>query len=107
MSTDYELSLSSSDGTTARITIVDSLNPLPGSDTWTAADNSQWEVNGGTVTSWGSGGAYLSGPVGVQSIFLDGFEKSTKAKDTGDGEKNYEGGTFPAGSFRWRCTSTS
>lgn len=79
MSTDYRLSLTSSDGSTTDITIQDSWNPLPGSDTWVAADSSQWAVKGGAVSSWGTADTYLTGPVGAQSIILSGFSKGTEA----------------------------
>jgi hypothetical protein len=107
MSTDYGLKFSASDGTDAEITILDSINPLPGSDTWTATDPSQWDIGGGSVSSWGSGGTYLSGPVGVNSIYLERFGKSTAVGDTGAGNKNYDDGSFPSGSFQWECVSKS
>ncbi len=94
MSTDYHLRLTASDGSQAVITIADSINPLPGSDTWSAADQSQWGTSGGAVSSWASGGAYLTGPVGVESIFLDGFGKHTNANDAGDGRRTTTTGTF-------------
>lgn len=103
MSTNYRVRLTASDGSQALMTISDSLIPLQ--DSWTPDDPSQWDSPGGAVSSWASGGAYLTGPTGVGSIFLDGFRASTKPQDTGSGEKNYEGGTFPTGSFSWTCTS--
>lgn len=104
MSTDYSLTLSAPDGTAGDITIVDSLIPLPGSDSWKAADPSQWDIAGGPVSSWASGGLYLTGPAGYMSIFLDGFGKSTQPGDQGGGQKNYDDGSFPMGNLTWRCT---
>jgi len=102
MSTDYRLKLISRDGTTAEITVIDSINPLPGSDTW-QGDQAQWNTKGGAVSSWGADGTYLTGPLGANSIFLDHFGKNTNVSDTGDGQKNYDGGSFPQDSFRWEC----
>ncbi len=41
MSTDYTLECTASDGSKATIRVVDSINPLPGSDTWEARDATQ------------------------------------------------------------------
>lgn len=107
MSTDYRLHFKTSDGTEAEITIIDSINPLPGSDTWKADDRSQWDTAGGTVSNWGGNGVYLTGPLGPNSLFLDEFKKGTKVGDSSTGQKNYSDGSFPEGNFRWECTSKS
>lgn len=107
MSTDYKLEIEAADGTSTTITVIDSVNPLPGSDTWEADDQSQWGTKGGPVASWGSTTAYLGGPGGGQSIELEGFGKHTKEGEKGKGSKNYEDGSFPEGGFTWRCTSKS
>ena len=104
MSTDYTLTLTSSDGTTGNITVIDSLNPLPGSDSWKPADPAQWGDAGGPVSSWASGGLYLTGPVGAMSVFLENFGKGTEPGDAGTGQKNYDDGSFPMGNLTWRCT---
>ena len=105
MSTDYHLVLTTPEGTTAKITINYSLNPLPGSDTWTADSEAQLGIKGGKVSSWGKTEADLSGPVGAKSVVLEGFQKKTAAGDSGSGEKNYDDGEFPLGSFTWKCDS--
>lgn len=105
MSTDYGLRLTASDGSVSDITIIDSFNPLPGSDTWLAAEPADWDTKGGQVSSWGSGGVWLSAPIGAQAIRLDRFGKNTVVGDAGEGSKNYEDGSFPSGPFRWECTS--
>ena len=103
MSTDYRLRISSDDGTETLITVSDSL--IPTNDSWKADDSTAWDASGGAVSSWASGGAYLTGPYGVQSIFLKGFLQSTSPGDSGTGEKNYPEGTLPGGSFAWTCLS--
>lgn len=107
MSTDYTLTLTASDGTEGQITIIDSINPLPGSDKWEAADASQWGTAGGAVSSWASTKTYLTAPPGVQSIVLEGFTKDTAQGDEGTGVKNYTDGSFPDGDFTWKCTGKS
>jgi hypothetical protein len=107
MSTDYNLTLTALDGTVARITIIDSINPLPGSDTWQAESPSHWDTAGGAISSWGSGNTHLTGPFGPNSIVLDGFGKGTKKNDTGSGTKSYVDGSFPTGDFTWICTAKS
>ena len=102
MSTDYRLKITSRDGTAAEITIIDSINPLPGSDTW-SGDEAQWGTKGRAVSSWAAQGAYLTGPLGTNSIFLDAFGKHTNVGDTGSGDKNYEDGSFPQDGFQWKC----
>jgi|SRR5579872_4341657 len=101
----YGVHLVSPDGSTADVSIHRSLNPLPGSDTWTASDPADFGNAGGHVSSWGQGNAYLSGTAGVQSIELDGFTAKTKAGDTGTGSKNYDEGSFPMGTLSWTCTN--
>jgi hypothetical protein len=104
-STDYGVSLTAPDGTSAVLTInVNHLNPLPGSDTW-KGDPSIFGVSGGAVSSWNTGDALLSGPVGAASIRLTGFSKQTNVNDHNSGTKNYDDGSFPMDTFTWTCTS--
>ena len=107
MSTDYNVTLTASDGTIATIVITHTLNPLPASDPWTASDSTMLGVQSGYVSSWGAQEADLSGPVGAKSIVLEGFSKQTEPQDSGKGEKNYDGGTLPLGSLDWTCDSKS
>ncbi|MBY5456867.1 hypothetical protein HFO89_10895 [Rhizobium leguminosarum] len=85
------------------MTIIDSVIPLQ--DSWVPDDPGQWDSAGGAVSSWASGGVYLTGPAGLQSIFLANFRSSTTPPDSGSGEKNYDDGSFPMGTFAWRCLS--
>jgi hypothetical protein len=59
----FTVDLTATGGETATITIVDSINPLPGSDTWTARDRADFDTPGGFVSNWGANEADLSGPV--------------------------------------------
>jgi hypothetical protein len=103
MSTDYDLTLTASDGTTANIRIIDSINPLPFSDTWTGVE-SELGSAGGKVASWNTGNAVLHTGMGAASnITLEKFTKSTVAGDTGTGSKLTLGGTFPDGDLSWTC----
>lgn len=101
MSTDYTVELREAGGISGILTLVDSLVPFQ--DSWTPNDFSQWASQGGAVSSWSTGGALLTGPVGVNSIVLDGFTKDVEAGSTGTGAKNYEDGSFPMGGLTWRC----
>jgi hypothetical protein len=104
MSTDFSVDLQALDGSITTITISDSINPIPGSDTWAASNADDLACAGGLVSSWGQKEADLTGPVGAKSLVLDGFSGSTKRGDTGSGDKNYVDGAFPGGSFTWTCT---
>jgi hypothetical protein len=107
MATNFTVALTASSGEKATITVVDSINPLPGSDKWSAQSPDDFDVSGGSISSWGLGEADLSGPVGARSIVLTSFSKQTKKGDSGSGEKNYDGGNFPMGDLTWTCTAKS
>jgi hypothetical protein len=103
MSTDYDVTLTASDGSTAKIQIIDSINPLPFSDTWTGVE-SELGSAGGKVASWGTDNAILHTGLGAASaITLDNFSKTITAGDTGTGSKITLAGTFPDGDLEWRC----
>lgn len=103
MSTDYDVTIVAADGTSTQIRIIDSINPLPLSDSWTG-DEAVLGSKGGVVASWGTGNAILhTGPGGAGNITLDNFKKSTKAGDSDSGSKNNDMGTFPDGDLTWTC----
>ena len=103
MSTDYDVTLIASDGTTTKVQIIDSINPLPLSDRWTG-DAAMLGSAGGVVASWGTGNAVLhTGPGGAGNVTLEGFNKSTKTSDTGSGSKINDLGEFPDGDLTWTC----
>lgn len=102
MSTKYTLQCKSG---VSEITlyIVDSLNPLPGSDTWSCADQNAFSIDKGPIASWGSESAHLQG-LGVTPVAtLSNFSKSTDVGGFGKGDKFDPDGTFPSGSFDWEC----
>ncbi|MFN0304212.1 MAG: hypothetical protein ACKVQU_28090 [Burkholderiales bacterium] len=104
MATIYRVTCQSSNKQT-ELEIVDSLNPLPGSDTWSAIDPASWGLDRGTVANWGSTDAHLHGLGSGQIAILEGFSKATKVGDKNKGEKFYSEGNFPTGIFTWRCTN--
>jgi hypothetical protein len=105
MATIYRVTVTAVDGTDITITIVDSLNPIPGSDTWQVQDDSWFGKKTGTVASWGTGNAMLE--VGPGNVTLDGFRKSTKLGDSGEGSKTTGEGKFPDGKLVWTCVAVS
>lgn len=103
MSTEYDVTLVASDGTTTKIRIIDSISPLPFSDRW-SGDAAMLGSSGGVVASWGTGNAVLhTGPGAAGNVTLEGFNKSTKAGDTGSGSKRSDLGEFPGGDLTWTC----
>lgn len=103
MSTDYEVTLTASDGAVSKIKIIDSINPLPLSDSW---EGSEAELGspGGKVASWGLPSLTLhTGPGVAGNITLDGFSKATAKGDTGTGSKQSLSGSFPDGDLTWAC----
>lgn len=99
----FRLSIAGSDGTETEITIEDSINPLPGSDSWTASDRTAFDCAGGAVSNWGQSEADLTGPVGARSMVLNGFSSNTQTGAENNGQKNYDGGTIPLGDIQWVC----
>jgi hypothetical protein len=93
----------SGDGVTGSIEITDNLNPLPGSDTWSAVTPVAFGVEGGNVASWGQHGASLHATGATPVLSLSGFTPNTKENETGDGEKHNMDGRIPAGQITWRC----
>ncbi|HDS1776891.1 TPA: hypothetical protein QEM49_001375 [Pseudomonas putida] len=94
MSTVYTVEISSSDGTTATLTL--DISVLPGQSEW-QADPGTFSIDNGPMLD----NFKLMG-LGVTPIaFLTGFPT---AKD-GKGGKNDDGGTFPQGAFDWVTTS--
>lgn len=103
MSTDYYVTLTATDGSTTKVKIIDSINPLPLSDTF-EGNAAEIGVSSGKVASWGMPGAVLhTGPGAAGNIMLDGFGKATKGGDDGAGSKQNLMGTFPDGDLRWHC----
>jgi len=103
MSTDYDVTFTASDGTTAKIQIIDSINPLPLSDTWTGVE-AELGSSGGKVASWGTTNATLHAGMGAGgAITLENFTKSTVSGDIGTGSKITLSGSFPDGDFTWKC----
>lgn len=105
MSTDYDVTLTATDGTTAKIKIIDSINPLPLSDTWEGVE-AELGSGGGKVASWGMPSLTLHTGMGAASnITLDGFSKATVQGDTGTGSKLTLAGSLPDGDLSWKCDS--
>ncbi len=104
MSTDFVVKCENSAGDISELTIVDSIIPVPGSDTWESRPG-EWDPVSGTVGSWGSGDAHLMCGMAAPCGILYGFTKSTNEGDTGDGDKNVPEGDFPMGAFKWICSS--
>ena len=96
-----------SPGKSMTLTIVDSLNPLPGSDTWRCSPSDALGTDSGNVASWGTKTTYLHGGTAGAVATLEGFGKSTQQGATGNGEKIDPDGSFPPGQFLWSCTSRS
>ena len=103
LTTQYRVRLRAPSGETAMVTLRASSIPLPGTDEWTADEPQQFGVPGGKVSSWATGDALLSGPAGVRTVVLHGFQRNVAKFDRGNGEKNDEGGSFPTGDFEWVC----
>lgn len=106
MATTFVLHCTSS-GNAMTLTIVDSLNPLPGSDTWRCVPPDALGTDSGNVASWGTKTAYLHAGTAGAVVALEGFGKSTQQGTTGAGEKIDPDGSFPSGQFRWSCASRS
>jgi len=103
MSTDYTVTLTATDDSSTVVKIIDSINPLPLSDTW-EGDVGALGTASGIVASWGMVAAVLhTGPGAAGTVTLDGFGKATKKGDTGSGSKVNDMGTFPDGDLTWRC----
>ncbi|WP_407973319.1 hypothetical protein ACJ51O_36305 (plasmid) [Burkholderia pyrrocinia] len=85
------------------LSIVHSLNPLPGSDTWSTTDTDAWGLSDGAVANWGSADLSLHGDGASPVAILFKFTKSVSKGDKGDGEKQYADGSFPTGRFVWTC----
>jgi len=83
--------------------ISDSINPLPGSDTWTCEPANSLSTHNGTIGSWGTSTTYLSGGMAAPIVELHGFKKSTKVGDQGEGSNNDIEGKFPECDFTWEC----
>lgn len=103
MSTDYSVTLTSNNGSTTKVKIIDSINPLPLSDTW-EGDAAALGSKEGKVASWGMDAAVLhTGPGVAGNVTLDGFGKKTVKGDTGTGSKANTMGSFPDGDLAWSC----
>ena len=105
MSTDYTLVCSpdSNPAFSAELTIIDSLNILPGSDTWETPDIEAWGLEGGAVANWGTDEIMLYGIGAGTVVTLQSLTKDTKPGDSGQGHKSLIDGSFPAGAFDWTC----
>lgn len=103
MSTDYYVNLTSNNGSTTKVKIIDSINPLPLSDTW-EGDAAALGTKDGKVASWGMSAAVLhTGPGAAGNVTLDGFSKKTVEGDSGTGSKTNLMGSFPDGDLGWSC----
>ncbi len=103
MSTDYFVTLSAADGSMTSVKIIDSINPLPLSDTW-EGDEAALGASGGKVASWGMDAAVLhTGPGAAGNVTLDKFGKATKKNKSGTGSKLNDMGSFPDGDLTWHC----
>jgi len=102
LSTTYTI-LCESEDKSVRLDIIDSLNPLPGSDTWECEDEEEWGLKSGSVASWASSDLQLYGLGAGPVATMFGFTKSVKKGDNGDGEKFLTDGNFPLGHFQWTC----
>lgn len=104
MSTTYTLECESV-GNRMILTIIDSLNPLPGSDTWSCEPANAMSLTNGSVANWGTATIYLHGSGASAVVELENFTKHTQVGDSGTGSKSDPDGTFPSGSFSWRCSA--
>lgn len=104
MSRTYSIECKSSTSSMT-ITIFDSLNPFPGSDTWSCTPSGAMSEKSGTIASWGTTSTFLhaagSGPV----IELIKFSKGINVGQSGTGNKLDPDGFFPTGYFTWQCIS--
>jgi len=102
MSTDYYVTLTASDGTTTPVKLIDSINPLPFSDTF-ESDEAALGNKGGKAVFGTDAVVMHTGPGGAGNVTLDGFNAQTKKGDSGTGNKTNDLGTFPDGDFTWHC----
>ena len=103
MSTDYTVTLTATDGFSKVVKIVDSIIPLPLSDSW-EGDAAALGASNGKVASWGMAAAVLhTGPGAAGGVTLDEFSKATKKGDIGSGSKANNMGSFPDGGLSWHC----
>lgn len=104
MATVFTLECTSGD-TVASLEIIDTWNPLPGSDEWRCVEGvaAFGSPASGYVASWGAHQVSLHAGAATIRHTLDGFGKSSKAGDRGSGDKTMTGGTFPDGQFEWHC----
>jgi len=105
MATIYKVEVTASSGASVDIAIIDSLNPLPGSDAWEVDDAIWFGRKSGPVASWGAGNSILT--MGAGDLTLEGFRKSTEPDDHGKGSKNTLEGRFPDGELAWTCICKS
>lgn len=99
MATDYYVTLTSKDGSTTKVKIIDSIL----SDTW-EGDATALGIKEGKVASWGMKDAVLhTGPGIAGQVTLDGFSKKTVLEDSGTGSKANLMGSFPDGDLAWSC----
>lgn len=85
--------------------LVDSVNPLPGSDKWSTKDTDVWGIDGGLMANWGMPDLSLHGAGATPIAVLFNFNRSTQAGNQGKGEYIYPDGVFPNGEFIWKCTT--
>ncbi|WP_434616454.1 hypothetical protein [Azospirillum sp. B2RO_4] len=90
----------------ATLAIVDSLNPLPGSDTWRGVEGAGvWgDPTQGSVANWATGRTLLHAGAATVVHSLENFGKQTGVGASGAGDKAPTGGSFPDGAFTWTCT---
>ncbi|OTG72366.1 hypothetical protein B9T26_10580 [Acinetobacter sp. ANC 4169] len=102
MSTTYTLKCESV-GNIMTLTIIDSLNLLPSSDTWSCEPSNAMSLTNGSVANWGTATIYLHGSGAGALVELENFGKHTQIGDSGTGSKSDPDGIFPSGSFSWQC----
>lgn len=102
MSTDYYVTLSASDGSTTQVKIIDSINPLPFSDSFESEEGALG-TSAGKATFGDNGVVLRTGPGGGGNVTLDAFNSDTKPNDSGSGSKTSTLGTFPDGDLSWHC----
>lgn len=102
MSTDYYVTLTASDGATTQVKLIDSINPIPFSDTFEGDEAILGKQTGKAI--FGTNGVVLhTGPGGAGNVTLEGFGTQTKQGDSGNGSKVSDLGTFPDGDLTWLC----
>jgi|SRR4029077_5275373 len=102
MSTDYTV-VCRSGGKTATIKIIDSINPLPNSDTWEGSQEDWGNYHTGPVANWGTDDLTLSSGMDGSPHKLLKFTGRTKVGDHWHRLQAEPKGKLPDGNFNWEC----